>query len=650
MSIPVPSLDDRRFQDLVDDAKRRITDRCPEWTDHNVSDPGVTLIELFAQMTDETIYRLNRVPDKLLVLLMNMIGMRLQPAHAARTGLTFWLAAPGRYWEATTDDDPLLAPAGVEVSTERTGSATPVSFRTTEDLRLHRAEVTGRYTASAGSHQRIEGAGVVEVFGTEAPAPDDAFLVELARALPGCAVKIDLDCAPNRGTGVLPDDAPLTWESWGRGTWQPCEVDRDTTGGLNRPGSVYLHLPADHSNAALPGTPTSAWLRCRLVAPNPGQPFYEQSPAVGRITAQTLGVTATAAQADVLVRDEVVGVSEGTYGQPPFVVRNVPVLDDESGGPALYAGADPEPWLPVDTFEDSSDDDRHYLLDRVGGELRLGVAVRQSDGRVRRYGAVPPASAVLRLGEYRVGGGVHGNVRATAVRVLKSPVPHVRAVENRHPAVGGIDPETLEQAISRVPLFLRHQTRAVTVADFASLAYEADDTVARCHALVDGDPATSVGVRVLVVPKLDPRAGDDAPLDPLELTDRPDTMTAVATYLEQRRMVGIRTLVTPPRYVPVRIRTRLAVTPSADTRRVERAATEALYRLLHPLHGGDDGEGWPFGTDVQVGDVYAVLQRVSGVARVESLTLHLSDDQEVERIEVPAHGLPLSLGHLVALS
>ena len=61
--LPAPNLDDRHFQDLVDDAKRLVQQRCPNWTDHNVSDPGVTLIEAFAQMVDQLIYRLNRVPD-----------------------------------------------------------------------------------------------------------------------------------------------------------------------------------------------------------------------------------------------------------------------------------------------------------------------------------------------------------------------------------------------------------------------------------------------------------------------------------------------------------------------------------------------------------------------------------------------------------
>lgn len=658
MSIPVPSLDDRRFQDLVDDAKRRIAERCPEWTDHNVSDPGVTLIELFAQMTDETLYRLNRVPHTLLLLLMNAAGLQRQPARSARTRLTFWLASPTRYWEAATDDHPLLGAAGVEVSTERTADAGRVAFRTVEELRAVRAEVVGRHLASGspdeaagtGDLRSVPGTEPADVLGPGSPAAGAAFLVELARALPGCAVKVELDCEPNRGTGVVPDDAPLVWEAWGRGTWQPCELDRDTTGGLNRPGAVYLHVPPTHTEAPLAGPTPSAWLRCRLVRTRAGQPTYEQSPRIGRVAAETIGVTVEALQADQLVRDEVLGVSDGTYGQPVFTVRNVPVVDDGTGGPLLLAGDDPEPWLPVTGFEASGEQDRHYLLDRVGGQVRLGVAVRQADGRVRRYGAVPPAAAPLRLAEYRVGGGVRGNVRATALHVLRTPVAHVRSVENRHPATGGTDPESVEQATTRLPLFLRQRTRAVTVADFAEMARDATETVARSHAVVEGDPHASMAVRVLVVPELPPRAGLDAPVSLEQLTDVPGTMTAVARYLDERRLVGVRVLVSPPRYVACRATVRLAAAATADRQRVEAAATRALHRLLHPLRGGEDGTGWPFGTDVQAGDLYAALQRVPGVARVESVTLLDGEDREVTRLPVPPHGLPLALAHTVVLS
>src|SRR5205814_10348056 len=120
MALPVPNLDDRRFQDLVDDAKRMVQQRCPEWTDHNVSDPGVTLIELFASMVDQLLYRLNRVPDRNFVKFLDLIGVRLFPATAARTGVTFWLSAP--------QPEAFTIAAGTEAATLRTASTEAITF------------------------------------------------------------------------------------------------------------------------------------------------------------------------------------------------------------------------------------------------------------------------------------------------------------------------------------------------------------------------------------------------------------------------------------------------------------------------------------------------------------------------------------------
>ncbi|OQY46675.1 MAG: hypothetical protein B6242_07045 [Anaerolineaceae bacterium 4572_78] len=83
MSLPAPNLDDLRFQpDIVDEARRRIVRYCPEWTDYNISDPGITLIELFAWMTEMIVYRLNQVPDisfqKVLKLLRVCLLMSLK--------------------------------------------------------------------------------------------------------------------------------------------------------------------------------------------------------------------------------------------------------------------------------------------------------------------------------------------------------------------------------------------------------------------------------------------------------------------------------------------------------------------------------------------------------------------------------------------
>src|SRR4051794_21505078 len=100
MSLPSPNLDDRKFQDLVDHAKRQIGLRCPEWTDHNVSDPGVTLIELFAGMTEVMLYRLNRVPEKNHIAFLEMLGIELEAPKPAKTDLRFRISS-----NLITDED-----------------------------------------------------------------------------------------------------------------------------------------------------------------------------------------------------------------------------------------------------------------------------------------------------------------------------------------------------------------------------------------------------------------------------------------------------------------------------------------------------------------------------------------------------------------
>src|SRR6202043_1874643 len=126
VTLPAPNLDDRRFQDLVDDAKRLVQQRCPEWTDHNVSDPGVTLIETFAWMTDQVLYRLNRVPERNYIKFLELIGVRLFPPTAARAAITFWLAGPQ---PATVHIRP-----GTQVATLRTESDEAIAFTTIGDL------------------------------------------------------------------------------------------------------------------------------------------------------------------------------------------------------------------------------------------------------------------------------------------------------------------------------------------------------------------------------------------------------------------------------------------------------------------------------------------------------------------------------------
>src|SRR6266849_5998762 len=142
MPLETPRLDDRRFQDIVDEAKSRIPRYCPEWTDHNVSDPGVALIELFAWMTDLLLYRVNQVPDKLYVKFLELIGVRLEPPRAARAPVTFYLSAA-----QPTD---VAIPEGTEVATVRTETSQAIVFTAEADLTIRTPALIAALTRRAG--------------------------------------------------------------------------------------------------------------------------------------------------------------------------------------------------------------------------------------------------------------------------------------------------------------------------------------------------------------------------------------------------------------------------------------------------------------------------------------------------------------------
>jgi Baseplate J-like protein len=83
-SAPAPTLDPRSYQDLVDEALARIPIHNPEWTNFNRSDPGVTLVELFAFLTESLLYRANQIPERNRRAFLSLLGVPLRPAASAQ--------------------------------------------------------------------------------------------------------------------------------------------------------------------------------------------------------------------------------------------------------------------------------------------------------------------------------------------------------------------------------------------------------------------------------------------------------------------------------------------------------------------------------------------------------------------------------------
>ncbi|GHA72267.1 putative baseplate assembly protein [Streptomyces tauricus] len=645
MALPSPNLDDRRFQQFVDDAKRYIQQRAPEWTDHNVSDPGVTLVETVAHMADQIVYRLNRVPEKNHLAFLDLVGITLFPPSAARTDVTFWLSAP--------QDEPVLLPVGTEVATTRTESQEAAVFATEDELTIVPCELRYLVVQRDGEPVTDRTADLAEgkdlMCFTESPRPGDCMLIGLNTAVPHCAVAMELDSRVD-GVGVDPRQPPLLWEAWTEDGWVVCEIDRDGTGGLNRPGEVVLHIPGAHTLSRTGGQ-EAGWLRCRVTEPLPDQPFYTTSPTVRSVDAFTLGGTTTTVHAETIT-DEALGESSGLPGQR-LRLAHFPVVGDTP--PVLLQTAEHEGWIDwevVPSFSASTPYDRHITLDAATGDIAFGPAVREPDGTLRQYGAVAPKGAVIRARRYRTGGGRAGNVARGAVQVLRTSVPYVSEVVNREAARGGVDGETVEEAKTRAPITLRAQERAVTLRDYEELARRAAPETARITCL-EGDEGEhgAYAVRVLVVPQAVPDPGGRLRFEQLVPGDA--LLHRITRHLDERRLIGTRLAVGPPFYQGITVVATVHAFRGTDTDRVRRQAHDALYRHLDPLTGGADGRGWRFGRPVQSGEVFAVLQRVPGVELVDEVQLHPADPltgkrgDPTDRIDLGAPSLVFSFDHRV---
>lgn len=623
MTLPVPNLDDRRFQDIVDEAKRMIPSLCPEWTNHNVSDPGVALIELFAWMTEMTLFRLNQVPDKFYTHMLNLVGFEPFPPSAARADLTFWTVGGGL---------DVTIPAGTEVATlgNDADSAAQV-FATLENAVVRQPNLVGAL-AGQGENAYLDAWDALRYPGSAAVCfprlpltPGDAFLLGFDRSLAGQAIQLRVS-ANIEGIGVLPHEPPLVWEIWQGEGWIPMAVHEDSTGGLNRDGIIVLLAPQAHEPLTLL-TKRAWWIRARLLPGDERRPTYRQSPQISALTATSIGVTVTAEHSRHVPAGHV-GASSGRPNQA-FTLPNSPLLPRSARERVIVTDPDgtAHEWDEVPDFINSGPRDRHVMWDSTTGVITFGPQIRYPDGSTRQHGAIPAEGAQITVSGYRVGGGTAGNVGARTITALRSSLPYIRHVENAEPARGGVDAETVENARQRGPHTLRAGARAVTASDFERLTAQADAGIARVRCLppVAGGDA----IRVLVVPSLDEHLREPQ-LDDFALP--PAMIERVSTYLDERRLLGSTIEIGTPYYQGVTVAALVTARPGRPVTMVRERITDALYRLINPLTGGQDGGGWPFDTDLNTASLYQLIEAIEGVERVDEVLLFEYDLRNGERI------------------
>jgi predicted phage baseplate assembly protein len=637
MPVTLPAADERRFASLVTEALARLPRLAPAWTDYNAHDPGITLIELLAALTESDLYRLARVTAAERRAFLRWFGLEAGGPTVAATVVAF--APPSG-----------AGPVSVAADREIASAPGDVVFSTTEPVTIQQAGIAGLFAGARQIWSPPAGSAGVVAMLPEPAAPfgtggTDPFTIALDRAPTGEMSLYVWTGAPDHDDGArtrlqgeiaallrdrkrarhacppsrLDDwrrhyEVDIGWKAYTSDGWVAVPVIEDRMRALTMSGFVQLRL----DRALITGG----------VAAMPGAFALQACPTRGRFEAppsvKAVLLNAAPARHQGHAFSAWVGTSDGAAGQrfrvPPTAnpAASPPELTvPEPGAPLVFdvsqvtvaPPAAPEgPWRVATDWDRAGPDDPVVVIDAETGTLSFG------DGRC---GRVPPVGSVIHLAS-RLGGGAAGNVpSATLTRAAAaSGQPALAAVQPFAARGGGPAPEIADLQ-ARLLADLAHPTRAITLADIEQLARETPGVcVARAYAVAEHHPdlpnLVAPGcVSVVVVPQ--------APGPRFDPT--PGFLAAVRAYLGRRRPLTTELHVIGPKVVVIAVRARLHLTPQADAASVVAQSTSQLDAFFNPLTGGTDGSGWPVGRDVYRSEVLALLQDLPGVHHVDALAL-----------------------------
>ena len=578
-----PNLDDKTFEEIVKDVRLLIPQFAREsWTDHNVHDPGITFLELFAWLAEMQIYQLNRVTDKNYKKFLKILGdISPYDARPAKVDITF----------DSVSEKPIKK--GTEIVTEIDGKK--IVFETEEDINLIQANLKSIITKSnskvidntkANNEDNIYFAA----FGEKG---DIGATLELGfdRQLPK-EIQITFDLfdedLPSPGIG---DPEPkfsvnLVWEYFSNGKWKELTPKKDSTLALNRSGRITLEISSD-----MDPKDGGFWIRCRWKGG-----LYEIPPLINKILLNTI----SAAQI------EKINYSENGLGIPDqkIELEKKPVITG-----SLKILVERGEWKEKDDFEASGPGDEHYVLDPEKGEITFGNGLN---------GSIPEDKKEISI-SYKTTLGQKGKISAGQKwKINKLGFENITG-ENYKQANGGLDAESIEHAKLRAKKDFEARYRAITSEDYEQLALSTPGVrVARAKVIPDYDPEYPCikipgSITVVIVPYT--RMGEVTPVPGKGF------LQTVSSFLDTRRLVTADLHVIEPQYVKISIACKVRLMKKSSPSAVVKRVQNELKKFLDPLKGGPDGKGWSFGRAVYPSEIYQIIDTIEGVDYASNLSL-----------------------------
>ena len=699
MPIQLPNLDDRSYRQLVDELLARVPVHTPEWTQFGEADPGVTLLELFAFLGENLLYRANQIPERNRLKFLQLLNLPLQPATPARALVTV-SNARGPLAAETLSAGLVLKAGQIPFQTERGLEVLPLEGQAffKRPLTHPDAALLGAYRDLFRSYYPEHADAPITLYETVALDVNQGMTLA-ANRLDGVLWIALLRRAGDKTVALADVRAALAGRTLSLGLWP--DTRDTTTNSRTLPPGNYLerseellldfHLPAADASgkllaldARVSGDLKSGAAYAEVTLPSkdalvyPGalDPLDPLEAGVGdlppslddtdlaprlitwlRISPRQsagsnirllwAGVHALPAVQVQAIHGEALGRGSGAPDQTvrlsrtPVVAGSVRLTTTGIDGAQAWQEIDDLYAAPSELVGGESA--RVFRLDPESGELRFGDGLR---------GARPAYNCELRA-DYRICQGASGNVAVHAIKT-GAGLPPGYTVDNPVAAWGGSDAEKAADGEKRITRHLRHRDRLVTAEDYRDLiARTPGIEVARVEVLpaYKPDMGTSAAgdvpgaVTLMVLPKHD-GLNAEAP--------QPDRafLDAICAWLQPRRLITTELIVTGPRYRDLWLSVGLRPNPDVAFAEAAQRVKDALAAFLSPLP--DDASqpdpglleditpgGWPLNTPVIRLQLWAVASRVPGVMLINDLKLALDEPVLKNAEEIACTGLQL---------
>ncbi len=633
VGLDVPKLSDREYEALVEEARKLIPAYSDEWTNFNPADPGITILEMLAWLTETYTYQLDAVTDEHRAKYLELMGEHPRPPAPASARLAL---------DPPPDLDGMTLPEGTPL-TVIDGSGTEQRFETTDSLVLTDARVAAVVSENddgrtVHTHANETEGMFYRPFGDEADVGNAVYFGfdgDPFAAAETLSITIDFHDEdlpePARHGAEEPEFEPsvdLVWEyctdyeAAERDTsWRVLDVETDTTDSFYGSGTVTMAAPGEWSPADWDIADADVmdigggfvWCRCRVADAG-----YEIPPQFNSVRLNSVEASHRTTVTDQRLERRPANGDPRTLTAQRYHFPQAPILEAD-------VTVDGEQWTEVADFDASQPTDTHFVLERSAGVVRFGDGVR---------GRMPSPDATVRAERYVYGGGSDGNVTETAYwqfaedATIADDGTSLADIDivPAEPATGGTDAESIEGAFERVQRDLRKPFRAVTVEDYRELANRTPGLrVGRSTVLVDESPrdatTDATWVTVVVVPYSPPDLNRPEPSEGF--------LRAVQDHLDTHRLLGDRVSVVAPTYVGLRVEADVRTTRWYPQPRAETAIEAAIREYVDPIRGYD-GDGWPFGRTLYKENLVAVVAGLDWVDTVRNLSVQAHGDATID--------------------